>query len=267
MKILQINATCGVSSTGRIAADIHQMLICQNHESKVAYARKKTSPCPDHVRFGGTVNFICHVFYTFLTDRHGFASRQATRRLLRLIDRYQPDLIHLHAIHGYYVNIGMLFHYLAKSGIPVVWTLHDCWSFTGHCAYYDYSGCQKWQTRCQHCPSLRDYPISLLLDNSARNFTDKRQLFLSVPDLTLVTPSAWLAEQLSHSFQRETPRQVIHNGVNLEVFRPLSSDFRGRNQMIGQFIILGAASVWNNRKGLKYFIDLADRLPDDCSSF
>lgn len=264
MRILQINATCGVSSTGRIAADIHHLLIQQNHESLVAYARKTTKKCPDQLHFAGTINFVIHVLYTFITDRHGFASRLATKRLLQAIDQYKPDLIHLHAIHGYYVNIALLFDYLAEKKLPVVWTLHDCWSFTGHCAYYDYSGCQKWRTQCEHCPSLRDYPISLLLDNSRQNYIDKKRLFTSLTDLTLVTPSQWLAGELALSFQSQTKCVVINNGVNLETFEPIPSNFRSNHHLDGKFLILGVASVWDRRKGLDYFLELAKRLPSDC---
>ncbi|NCA98754.1 MAG: glycosyltransferase [Clostridia bacterium] len=264
MKILQINATCGVGSTGRIAADIHQMLLRQNHQSLVAYARKTTKKCPDQLHFAGHFNFITHVLYTFITDRHGFASRAATRRLLQVIEQYKPDLIHLQAIHGYYINIELLFNYLAEKKLPVVWTLHDCWSFTGHCAYYDYSGCQKWRVQCEHCPSLRDYPISLLLDNSRRNYRDKKKLFTSLTDLTLVTPSHWLAGELAHSFQSQTRCVVIHNGINLETFQPVASDFRNRHQLTGKFMILGVASVWDRRKGLNFFLELAQRLPEEC---
>lgn len=263
MRILQINSICGVGSTGRIATDIHHRLLSLGHTSNIAYARKKALHCENPIRFGGKLNFLTHVAYTFATDRHGFASRRATRQLLPLIDQFQPDLIHLQAIHGYYVNIEMLFNYLKTKQIPVVWTMHDCWAFTGHCAHFDYAGCDKWKTGCHDCPEKYQYPISLLLDNSRRNYREKRTLFNGLDHLTLVSPSQWLADLTRQSFLQDYPVRVIPNGVNLDVFRPQDSQFRYHQGIAGQFIILGVATIWRERKGWQTVLELAKRLADD----
>lgn len=263
MRILQINSICGVGSTGRIATDIHHLLESQGHTSSIAYARKKAYHIEHPIRFGGKLNFLTHVAYTFATDRHGFASKAATRQLLPLIDTFQPDLIHLQAIHGYYLNIEMLFNYLKEKQIPVVWTMHDCWAFTGHCAHFDYAGCTKWQTVCHHCPEKYQYPISLLKDNSRRNYFDKKALFTGLPQLILVSPSKWLADLTRLSFLKEYPVEVIPNGVNLEVFCPQTSDFRAQHDLKNQFILLGVATIWRKRKGWDDFLELTKHLSPD----
>ena len=263
MRILQINSICGVGSTGRIATDIHQLLVSQGHESAIAYSRKKALHCDRTLHFGGQFNFLTHVAYTFATDRHGFASRLATRDLIRQIDEFAPDLIHLQAIHGYYVNIDLLFRYLKQKDIPVVWTLHDCWSFTGHCAHFDYVGCDRWKTGCFHCPEKYQYPISLLLDNSRRNYRDKKRLFTSLEHLVLVSPSQWLADLTRQSFQQKYPVQVIRNGVDLERFQPQDSPFKAQQGLNGRFMILAVATVWRVRKGWQSILELAPQLADN----
>ena len=263
MRILQINSFCGVASTGRIANDIHRLLLEQGHESLVAYARGTDKYCSDGYKFAGDFNFLFHVAYTFATDRHGFASILATRRLIRKIAAYKPDLVHLHVVHGYYVNIRLLFTYLKKINIPIVWTQHDCWAFTGHCGYFDYAQCDRWKTQCHHCPEKYRYPISLLLDNSRRNYQDKRKLFNGFSNLVLVTPSQWLSGLIQQSYLKSYPVRVIPNGVNLAVFRPHESDFRARYSCTDRFVILAVATVWGKRKGLPDLLDLAHRLKDD----
>jgi len=265
MRILQINSLCGVGSTGRIANDIHHLLQAQGHESLVAYARSTSKYCQDGYKFAGNLNFLIHVAYTFMTDRHAFASVLATRRLIRKIEAYQPDLIHLHVVHGYYVNIKLLFNYLKKIDVPVVWTQHDCWSFTGHCGHFDYAGCDRWKTECHHCPEKYRYPISLLLDNSRRNFKDKKQLFNGLSNLVLVTPSQWLADLTRKSFLKDYPVQVIPNGINLDIFHPHTNNFRERYACRDRFVILAVATVWRARKGLPALLEIATKLEvDEC---
>jgi len=263
MRILQINSFCGVASTGRIANDIHHLLQQQGHESLVTYARGTAKYCPDGFKFAGDFNFLFHVAYTFATDRHAFASVLATRRLIRKIESYQPDLVHLHVVHGYYVNINLLFNYLKKSNIPIVWTQHDCWAFTGHCGYFDFAQCDRWKTQCHHCPEKYRYPISLLLDNSRRNYQDKKKLFNGFLNMVLVTPSYWLSGLIQQSYLKSYPVRVIPNGVNLAVFKPHESDFRERYHCTDRFVILAVATVWGKRKGLPDLLDLAQRLHDD----
>ena len=178
------------------------------------------------------------------------------------MQEYDPDLIHLHNIHGYYINIELLFNYLKKAGKPVIWTLHDCWSYTGHCAYYTAAGCGRWETvACSDgCPQLRQYPKCVGKSNPAENFQRKRTAFLGVPNLTLVTPSRWLAGEVKRSFLGSYPVEVIPNGIDLEQFRPTPGDFRRRNGLEGKRILLGVSNGWNERKGISDFLELAGQI-------
>lgn len=202
-----------------------------------------------------------HGLQTRLFDRHGLASKTATNKLVQQIEKINPDIIHLHNIHGYYLNIEILFRFLKQANIPVVWTLHDCWPITGHCVYFDYAGCSKWKTECSRCPQKTTYPASYFLDRSYKNFNLKKELFSSVTDLTLVPVSNWLADILKESFLKNTPVKVIHNGINTGIFQPVTNQtFRSKYKLNGKFIILGVASVWSPRKGLRDFVELSKKL-------
>lgn len=263
MRILQINSVCGIGSTGRIATDIHQILEETGHESYIAYGRGEAINCANNIKIGNKIDNYIHVGVTRFLDRHGFASERATKALIQKIEELSPDLIHLHNIHGYYLNIKILFNYLKRTNKPIVWTLHDCWSFTGHCAYFDYVECEKWKDSCYACPQKKEYPTSLILDSSKLNFNQKKELFAGIKNLTIVTPSKWLAEIVKQSFLKEYPVEVINNGIDLSVFKPQKSDFRKNHNLEEKFLILGVANVWDRRKGLNYFIKLAEELKDD----
>ena len=263
MKILQINSVCGIGSTGRIATDIHNILIEQGHESYIAYGRDLPKNCDNAIRIGTKTDNYTHVAKTRLLDKHGFSSKKATKEFINKVKDINPDIIHLHNIHGYYINIEILFNYLKETNKPVVWTLHDCWSFTGHCAYFDYVGCDKWKTGCYSCPEKKAYPSSLIFDNSKNNYINKKEILTCVKNLTIVTPSQWLANLVQESFLNEYPVNVINNGIDLNTFRPNAGDFRKKFNLNGKFIILGVASVWDRRKGLKYFVELADKVSED----
>ena len=263
MKVLQINSVCGRGSTGRIASDLADILKAQGHECRIAYGRDMPpESCREiAVRIGNSWDVRLHGVATRLLDAHGFASRRATARFLDWVRDYGPDLIHLHNIHGYYLNIELLFDCLKQLGRPVVWTLHDCWSFTGHCAHYTAAGCGGWKTGCGGaCPRRQAYPKCLWKGSAAENFRRKRATFLGVPDLTLVTPSRWLAGEVRQSFLGEYPVEVIPNGVDLEQFRPTPGDFRKRHGLEGKRVLLGVAGVWGDSKGLPDFMELAKRL-------
>lgn len=263
MKILQINSVCGIGSTGRIATDIHKILIEQGHESYIAYGRDLPKNCSNAIKIGTKIDNYTHVAKTRLLDKHGFGSKQATIEFIDKVKELAPDIIHLHNIHGYYINIEVLFNYLKEANKPVVWTLHDCWSFTGHCAYFDYAGCDKWKSGCYSCPEQKAYPSSLILDNSDSNYLIKKKNFTGVKNLTIVTPSQWLANLVKESFLSEYTVKVINNGIDLNTFRPNVGDFRKKHKLEGKFIILGVAGVWDRRKGLKYFKDLSSKLAKD----
>ena len=193
-------------------------------------------------------------------DKHGFGSTRATQVFLKEVERLDPDVIHLHNLHGYYLNVELLFGYLRLANKPVVWTLHDCWAFTGHCAHFDYVGCNRWRTVCFSCPQKHGYPASFLTDGSEQNFRRKREAFTGLANMMIVTPSKWLARLVEGSFLGSYPIKVINNGINQDVFRPIEGDFREKYGIEEKFVILGVASVWGRRKGLSYFIELSRML-------
>ena len=264
MKVLQINSVCGIRSTGRICTDLADVLLQDGHECKIAYGRESV---PEKygkiaVRIGNDLDAKMHALQSRIFDNAGFGSRQATEKFIEWVKEYNPDIIHLHNIHGYYINIEVLFNYLAESNKPVVWTLHDCWAFTGHCAYFSYVKCDKWKTGCFNCPQKKRYPSSLLWDASKQNWQKKKALFTSVKNMTLVTPSKWLANEVKKSFLSNYPMKVIANGIDLDVFKPTPSDFKEKNGLVGKKIILGVASSWSECKGLKDFIELSKILDE-----
>lgn len=263
MKVLMINSVCGIRSTGRICTDLAAALEAQGHEVKIAYGRESV---PEHarkyaVRIGSEMGVKVHALRARLLDDSGFGSKAATCTFLKWVEEYDPDVIHLHNIHGYYLNVEELFDYLHRSGKRVIWTLHDCWAFTGHAAYCDAANCEKWITGCSHCPKRDDYPKSLL-DFSARNWRRKKELFTGLPQLEIVTPSHWLAHLAGESFLGSYPLSVIHNGINTSTFQPTESDVRLRYQAEDKKLVLGVAAVWDGRKGLNDFVALHEKLGD-----
>ena len=265
MKILQINSVCGIRSTGRICTDLAEVLEQNGHECKIAYGRESV---PEKfqkyaVRIGSDFDVKMHALQSRIIDNSGFGSKRATEKFIEWVKEYNPDIIHLHNIHGYYINIEVLFKYLEKADKPVVWTLHDCWTFTGHCAHYSYAKCYKWQKGCFCCPQKRSYPTSMLFDFSKRNWEKKKTLFTSVKNMRLVTPSRWLANQVQQSFMSKYPVKAIPNGIDLTIFKPTQSDFREKNGLIGKKIILGVASAWGIKKGLNVFGDLSRILDEN----
>lgn len=227
MKVLQINSTVNSGSTGRIAEDIGHFLLQQGHESYVAYGHGNRPSSSRLFKVGNEWDRRMHGLKSRLFDHHGLGSVKATKNFIRQVEVLQPDLIHLHNIHGYYMNIHGLFEFLGAAGIPVVWTLHDCWPFTGHCTYFDRYACDKWQQECHHCPNIHGYPQSWLIDNSRSNYRVKNQIFNAVRVMTIVTPSQWLANHVKQSFLKTYPVEVIHNGVNTDVFKPLDAPGAG----------------------------------------
>ena len=264
MKVLMINSVCGIRSTGRICTDLADALTEKGHTVKIAYGRENV---PEKymkyaVRINTDLDVKLHGIRSRLLDDTGFGSRKATENFIKWIKEYDPDVIHLHNLHGYYINIDVLFRYLAEAKKKVIWTLHDCWAFTGHCAYFSYAGCEKWKSGCFECPQKKEYPKSLIIDNSKKNWILKKELFTSIEDMVLVTPSKWLASLVKESFLNKYPVEVIYNGIDTDVFKPTKSDFRTKNGLEDKKIILGVASVWDRRKGLYDFIKLSELLDD-----
>lgn len=269
-KLLQINPVVRVStSTGRIMQEIGELAMRNGWESYVAYSKGRDGirTCASHtIPVGNKWDTWMHGLETRLFDRHGLASVSATYDFIKQLKEISPDIVHIHNIHGYFLNYPILFEYLSKSGIPVVWTVHDCWLYTGHCYYYSYIQCNKWESGCGDCPQKRKFPASWWLDRSAQNYQDKREAFTAMPHdkLTIVPVSDWIRREMSRSFLKDYPFRVIHNGIDTDVFKVYDTDeVKQKYGWQGKHILLGVASIWSEEKGLSDFIKLAQRLRED----
>lgn len=263
MKVLHINI-CGNLSTGNIASDLIRVINEHGGEGILAYTRGTASKDIQTFKFGSSLDVYWHVACSRLTDRAGFYSKRATQKLIGFIESERPDLIHLHNLHGYYLNIEVLFDYLKRSEIPIVWTLHDCWAFTGHCCYFSEAGCSKWKTGCHDCDLKRDYPASVFIDSSKRNYLDKKKLFLGMKNMILVTPSVWLKQLVEQSFLSVYPCYAISNGVDSDIFSPrINTKLRSELQLENKTVVLGVASTWSERKGYKDFCKLSKIIDKD----
>lgn len=261
MNVLQINSTYQSGSTGRIVSDISEILLKNNHNSYAAYGRGTKKMVSNRIiRIGNKYDNLIHLIFSRLFDNHGFSSKKATKKFIKKIKKLDIDIIHLHNIHGYYINYEMLFKFLKEINKPVVWTLHDCWAFTGHCSYFDFVKCNKWQTECNTCPLKKEYPKSIFIDNSRNNFNFKKIIFNSLKNLTIVTPSKWLKGLVEMSFLKKFDSKTINNGIDLQIFKPTDSNFRIKHKLDHKRVVLGIANVWDKRKGLKFLIELSQKL-------
>ena len=263
MRILQINTVVNSGSTGRIAEDIGNVLMMNGHESYIAYGRGNRPSKSKLITIGKKKDIYLHVLKTLIFDRHGFGSTTATRKLIENIEQIKPDVIGLHNLHGYYLNIEVLFSYLAKKRIPVLWTLFDCWGFTGHCSYFDDIQCRKWENGCYECPKKKSYPSSYIFDNSQRNFFNKEKLFNSLEKMELVVHSKWLENIVNKSFLNKWPIHTFPTGINIDVFRHTDGVMKQKLSLKNKKVILGCASIWSKRKGLKDFISLNSFMAED----
>lgn len=272
-RVMLVNTVVGTGSVGRLVAGLYEALSSNGYECMVAYGRDTHPEGMNAYRIGGDLDVYIHGGLSRLTDRHGFYSKRATTEFINVIEDFAPDIIHLHNIHGYYLNIRVLFEYLKKTDIRVIWTLHDCWSFTGHCSHFEYIGCMKWVSGCYSCEQLAEYPRSVGRDNSSRNYNDKRELFTGHPDLTLVTPSQWLKSRVEQSFMGEYHCVVVPTGIDTSIFHPVAekrSDdnlvFRLRNSLNlrNKNVLLGVANPWRERKGLMQFVNLSKLINERC---
>lgn len=259
-KLFQINVAANWGSHGRIVEGIGQAAMAQGWESYVAYGRY-ANPSKSHVlKIGSTFSQYRHGFQSMFFDRHGLGSTNATWRLIREIEYINPDIIHLHNVHGYYLNYPTLFQYLSEQGTPVVWTLHDMWPLTGHCAFPVMASCEQWKTECVNCPLTRkEYPRCYGFARTRQNFQEKRYYFNQVPDLHLVTVSKYLEAQVRQSILKDIDTRCIYNGIDIDVFHPYQYQFSRTRH----YQVLGVASVWEKRKGLDTFRRLRLRLPEN----
>ncbi|MEE0929047.1 MAG: glycosyltransferase [Acutalibacteraceae bacterium] len=265
MKVLQINTVCGILSTGRICTDLAEVLESQGHECKIAYGRMTVPEKYQKyaIKLGNSFTNKIDAGFSRIFDNSGLNSKLPTLFLIKKIKAFAPDVIHLHNLHGSYINIKILFKFLKKYNKPVVWTLHDCWTYTGHCAHFTLIGCEKWKTQCYNCPRTRSYPKSLFLDRSRRNHNLKRKLFTSLDNMIFITPSQWLADVSKMSFLGKYEIMPIPNGVDLDIFKPTEGDFRKRYGLEDKKIILGVASAWSESKGINEFAELGRTLGEE----
>ena len=261
-RILFINSVCN-GSTGTICKNLYKAAKDAGHTCCIAYGRGDAPEGFNTIKIGNQLDIYLHVLKARLFDASGFGSKKATKDLIKQIEEFKPDVIHLHNIHGYYVNIEILFNYLKQHPeIKKIWTLHDCWSFTGHCAYYTYAKCDKWQICCNgNCPNKKEYPQTVF-SNIKSNFNKKKEIFSNVENMILVTPSKWLKDEVGKSYLKDYPIEVINNGVDINVFKPTPSHIKQQYGIENKKVILGVASVWDKRKGLDTFIELSKELDD-----
>ncbi len=258
MRVLQINTVYPQGSTGKIAAGIHDLCVEQGIECVTAYRYEQSGVnLADTKTISSWLDCHMHNRLAQWSMLQGCFSTWKTYHFLRWVRRYKPDILHLHNIHGSFINHNLLFRFIKKYQLKVVWTLHDCWSLTGGCAYYDMVQCDKWQRACHHCPQKTGY-----MDFSGQMHRHKKKWFRGVQSMTLVANSRWTAEQVQLSFMKDYPVRVIYNGIDLSVFQPTDGDFRKRHGLENKHIVLGVAFGWGERKGLDVFIELARRLPD-----
>lgn len=261
MKVLQINSVCGTGSTGHIVVQISDYLEQCNVENYIAYGYGK-SDRPNTYCFGNSLDAHLHSFMSRKLGWQGKMSHIPTLRLIRYMEQIKPDIVHLHNIHGHYLNYNMLFHYLKKKNYQVVWTFHDCWPITGKCAHFTEVKCEKWKTGCFDCPQLDRYPDSQR-DHSRKSYLEKKDVFTSIPNLHIVTVSNWLKSVAEASFLGQTDIRCIYNGVDTDRFSFCDSTICESYQLQDKFVILSVASVWNKGKGLDQLIALSKILHKD----
>lgn len=262
--LIQINTVCN-TSTGKLMGYIQRRAEEDGYRTLSIVGRRKVFTDVPCKKIGNAVSFWIHVMVNTIFDRQGFGSWFMTRKIVKTLRQEKPDIIHLHNLHGYYLNLPVLFDYLSKeySG-KIFWTFHDCWPFTGHCAFFTAAKCSKWQKECQKCANKKEYPISLFMDSSCRNYEDKKRMFCSLKNLTIIVPSEWMAQHVRRSFLITYPLVVVNNGIDLKLFaykKEGEKIFDRYNIDRRKKILLGVASVWDKRKGMNDFLNLARVLP------
>lgn len=263
MKLLQINVDANNGSNGSIARELGKEALRRGWESYIAYGRRSVPSESTLIRIGNDFDVKVHGIQSRLFDNHGLASKAATRQFLKKVDEIKPNLVHLHNIHGYYLNYKLLFEYLKEKKIPIIWTFHDCWPFTGHCGYFESIQCEKWKTSCHDCELSKEYPTSWFLDCSSKNFKQKKESFTSIENLYITTVSRWLMSKVEDSFFRNYSIVPIYNFVDEQIFNPgVEKIIRNDYGLDNRSILLGAAANWSPSKGVADFNRLADDLSD-----
>ena len=267
MKIFRIVSCLNEGSIGRTAEQLSNMVLERGWDSYIAYSRINLGSTSRTYRIDTELSTYWHALLTRLFDMCGYGSYFSTKKLVREIRHYKPDVIHMHIIHNYDINLKVLFNYLAKANIPIVWTQHDCWSYTGHCAFYSKIGCEKWKTQCNHCPLYKSFPQSWFYDGSRRNFNFKKKLFTSVPEnlMKIIAVSEFVKKDLEESFLKKYEIIRIYNAIDTDVFFPRqneSFDVRAKYGFGDKTILMALATSWSERKGLSDYYKLREKLDE-----
>lgn len=266
MRILFINSVCGIGSTGRIVTGLAEKYMSEGHICKIAYGRESAANKYSSISYkiGNDLQVKKNVLKSRILDNEAFNAKKETEIFIKWANNYNPDVVWLHNLHGYYINIVLLFEWIkTRPQMQVKWTLHDCWAFTGHCSHFSVVSCNKWKSQCNDCPQKNEYPKSWFKDNSEVNFQMKKKAFTGVKNMTIITPSKWLADLVKKSFLKEYPIDIVHNEIDKDIFKPTLSTFRDIYRLQHKRIVLGVASVWGNKKGLDDFIKLSAMLDDN----
>ena len=259
MKVVQLNSACH-GSTGMLMEILSQAMTEKGIENRMLYTFGK-DPAENGFRYSSDAEIKLNALCSRITGRYGFVSERPTQHLIQFLKEYQPDLVQIHTIHGHDLNLTEFFRYLKDTEVPVVYTFHDCWQFTGYCPYYTWARCEKWKTGCGNCPLAKRY--SWFLDRSAENYRKKQEALSGFRALQIVTPSRWMKQQVGESFLREVPCTVIPNGIDLNVFFPSESNVRNQLHLNNQKIVLGIALSLSEAKGFHDYLELSRRLPDN----
>lgn len=263
-RLLIIGSSLNYGSPGKITESLGKLAKEQGWEVYQAHGVKYSNSSQLITRpVSSVMGEKIHAAYSLLLDAHGLASTTETKSLIKWIDEIKPDVIHLHNLHGYYLNFKVLFEYLSILDTPIIWTLHDFWPITGHCVHFDYAGCYKWKNECNHCPQRRTYPKSLFLDKSKRNFNAKKKAFTSVKNMTITPVSKWVGSLVAESFLGKYPIKPIYNGIDINIFKPTENNLRERLGLKGKFVMVGVASPWYPLKGMNDYFELSKRLSSD----
>lgn len=257
MKVLQISSNWGHGGPGGVEKDLYYEIIKNNHLGIIAYGRDTVPNEIESIKLGTKLGIYLHFIFGRLFDNEGLNSSVATKELIRYIDKTKPDIIHLHNLTGHYLNYVILFNYFHNINTPIVWTLHDCWAFTGHCINFERVNCDKWKNHCNNCILVHDYPKAFI-DRSEKNFSKKKQVFTGIKNMHLVTPSIWLAQLVKKSFLNQYDVTVINNGIDLKSFSYTKSSLKEEYNLVGKTVILFVASVWGEMKGIHIINQLSE---------
>lgn len=260
-----INTVCGIGSTGRICTDIASYLRKNNHECIIAYGQG-TTDFTNAYKIGTTLENHLHNIGSRVLGLQGYFTKNGTRKLIEKIKEENPDILHLHNLHGNYLNLELLFNFLKDFKGKIFWTLHDCWAFTGKCAHYTDVRCSKWKVECRNCPQVNKYPPSMLLDQSEKMFFDKKRWYSNLPNLHVICVSDWLMNETRQSLLLGKQKiERIYNWIDHETFKFTRGTVREElNLPEDKKIVLCVGAAWNKREEkFKKLLQLSDVLNDD----